>query len=97
MFATFGLHNRAQSSGAKTLRATKIEYHDGYDSYTMQHDIAILEVGSITQADLASTGAHPICLPSTDYHGGEAAVVSGWGSTKEGKYVEEKYSRLSLS
>ena len=63
----------------------------------MQHDIAILEVGSMTQAELASTGAHPICLPSTDYHGGEAAVVSGWGSTKEGKYVEEKYSRISLS
>ncbi len=72
------------ASGGVLLSLVQVIAHPGYDSWTIDNDIGLLQ----TSADmvLGSTNANTIPLPAqgSDPTEGQNLVVSGWGTEREG-------------
>lgn len=86
LHVTFNWLDRTTATNSHRLTATNVIVHRNYDSRTMEHDVAVIEF-DVTTAELtaAAPDAIPICLASAGHSKGQSAIVSGWGTTSEGK------------
>ena len=69
-----------------TYGAAAITYHPGYNSETIENDIAVVELDSEVPLD---TYPHikPACLPDAGALFPGEAIVSGWGTVGSGSYL----------
>lgn len=70
------------ASGGATIKAKRIIAHSGYDSYTLDNDIAVIELASAMT--LGQTNAKAADLPAAGSDPSGNVLVSGWGYLKEG-------------
>ena len=64
------------------VKVKKVITHSGYNSWTTDNDIALLQTA--TKLTLGQTNAQAIKLPAQDSDPSGDVVVSGWGYLKEG-------------
>lgn len=69
--------------GAQVIPVQRVVIHPGFNSTTMDRDVALLEL--VVPAPMSST-IQPVCVPSPVHSFLEAAecYIAGWGSTREG-------------
>lgn len=78
------LGSTSRSSGGIIVGASSFKNHDGYNSRTHANDIAIINLAQ----DVEFTNSiQPIGLASVDPAPGTTAVVTGWGTVKEGGFT----------
>ena len=82
--AMLGLHIQGHDSEWTVRRHLKrIIPHPSFDPKTYANDLALMEL----QKPVAlNQNIWPICLPSPahQFHAGESAWITGWGTTREG-------------
>lgn len=73
----------SRSSGGLYIKVAQITRHPQYDAATIDYDIAVIELSQ--QMNFIAT-MKPIPLPASNFlaQPGMLAVVSGWGTAKEG-------------
>ena len=69
-----------------TYGAAAIKYHQGYNSETIENDIAVVELDSEVPLDMYPH-IKPACLPEAGALFPGEAVVSGWGTVGTGSYL----------
>ena len=80
-----GVHSRsANEANHKTYAVSAVINHGSYNANNLRNDIAIMNLSTTVE-----TNAHvsPICITnvvSSDYVG-QDCVVTGWGTTSEGR------------
>ena len=80
-----GVHSRsANEANHKTYAVSAVINHGSYNANNLRNDIAIMKLSTTVE-----TNAHvsPICITnvvSSDYVG-QDCVVTGWGTTSEGR------------
>ncbi|AZZ95253.1 trypsin-like serine protease [Hahella sp. KA22] len=78
--AVVGLHRQNDMSDAQVIQVTEVINHPGYNSNTMQNDIALLKVAQkIDEKYTRITLGAP-----NDIYDGLTTTVIGWGDTSEG-------------
>ena len=66
-------------------RVKRVVRHRGFDMRTLYNDVAILTLNEPVEF---SETIRPVCLPSgSNLYAGQKAVVIGWGSLRESKYI----------
>ncbi|KAL5287681.1 epsilonTry.2 family protein [Megaselia abdita] len=78
---TVRLGSTSRSSGGVVVKAASYKNHPSYSGSTHAYDIAIIRLAS--SVSLSST-IKTIALASSTPAAGTSAVVTGWGTTKEG-------------
>uniref|UniRef100_A0A8D0G898 matriptase n=1 Tax=Sphenodon punctatus TaxID=8508 RepID=A0A8D0G898_SPHPU len=83
--AYMGLHDQSDRNNAKVQQKSikSIIYHKGFNDFTYDYDIAVLEL----QSPITFTNEiRAICLPDPthDFPAGKDIWVTGWGATIEG-------------
>ena len=75
-----GDHNRNVDEGTEEeYSVQQIISHEGYNSHTIDKDIALLKLSEDIQYNAAVS---PVCLPKRDPTDGKMCVTTGWGSTQ---------------
>eukprot|EP00918_Siedleckia_nematoides_P026337 GHVU01056802.1.p1 GENE.GHVU01056802.1~~GHVU01056802.1.p1 ORF type:complete len:272 (+),score=11.49 GHVU01056802.1:31-846(+) len=90
-----GAHDRTTRDG---IRSTLLSFlmHAGYNSNTLENDIAVIEFPSIGEFNAAW---YPACQPNAGNDYAEStSVVSGWGTTSSGGSQPSilRYTRLPV-
>lgn len=86
----------SKSSGGVSLSVDKVYKHENYNSKTVENDIAII----ITKGSFTfSEKIQPIGLPAAndEARAGSKAIVSGWGSLKEGGLSPSKLQYVEVN
>ncbi|EYF06132.1 serine protease [Chondromyces apiculatus] len=78
--ALVAYHGSLQQSGSLIKSSSKIIIHEGYDSWTLDNDIALVHLSS------AAANVTPVSLPAqgSDPASGALVWVAGWGATSQG-------------
>lgn len=71
-------------SGGKIVSVSSFKCHEGYNPSTMVNDIAVI---ILTEAVEYSDSIQPVSLASVDPAAGTLAVVTGWGTLREGAFT----------
>ncbi|XP_066269352.1 transmembrane protease serine 2-like [Branchiostoma lanceolatum] len=76
------------TSRVQVFNVERIIYHDRYDKYRIDFDIALMELDGAVQYDQAGY-VRPICLPDDDnvFDSNSNCYISGWGTMYEGGYT----------
>ncbi|NWX33439.1 TMPS9 protease, partial [Notiomystis cincta] len=83
-------------SDGKMERIFRIYKHPFYNVYSLDYDVALLELG--TPITFSST-IKPICLPDSShiFHEGARCFITGWGSTKEGGLMSNHLQKAAVN
>lgn len=78
------------------VKVKKIYQHEGYSSWTLDNDIALIETAS--DFNLGQQNAEKAELPAanSDAATGSTLTVSGWGYTKEGGTVPRNLYKVNV-
>ncbi|XP_052689239.1 deleted in malignant brain tumors 1 protein-like isoform X3 [Crassostrea angulata] len=93
------LNNKEPDSDEEEFEVEEIFMHEGYDSETLDNDIALIK---ITPKDgrgiMAGMYVQPACLPSdnTRYTVDLDCYISGWGATSLGSPNKLKYAKVPM-
>lgn len=94
-----GAHQRTESeeSSRQTIPVTQIFHHAGYDSGTLDNDIALIQLSQPALLNDA-IATIPIVTPAdkTLITAGTIAVVTGWGTTSEGGTLAAELQEVAL-
>ena len=66
------------SPHSRVFATQSITLHDDFNTNSLSHDIALLELAVANPTDLDDL--HPVCLPSEDPRPGDTGAVMGWGA-----------------
>ncbi|XP_078585935.1 uncharacterized protein LOC144867742 [Branchiostoma floridae x Branchiostoma japonicum] len=83
-----GLHIQGETtSRVQVFNVERIIYHDRYDRYRIDFDIALMQLAGTVHYDQAGY-VRPICLPDDDnvFDSNSNCYISGWGTLSEGGY-----------
>ncbi|KAH8400947.1 hypothetical protein KR009_001969 [Drosophila setifemur] len=90
-------HNRSNPHDQLIIQrwVSRVKIHELYNPYNVDNDIAILRLNK--PVDVENPHLRPICLPiqshSFDH---ELAIVTGWGSQKEGGYAADSLREVEV-
>lgn len=90
-----GVHTLSSNEG-QTIAVSQVIAHPGYNSSTMENDIALLKLASPADAAYA-----PLALPTTTVMAdagapGDMVIVSGWGATQEGGSTSDTLQEVAV-
>lgn len=74
----------SHNSGGSLVQAAQIISHEKYDSYNIDHDIAIIKLATSLTLEQTNAKSVPLTSQGNDPADGASAIISGWGSTREG-------------
>ncbi|NXN96832.1 TMPS9 protease, partial [Rhinopomastus cyanomelas] len=80
----------------KTEKVFRIYKHPFYNVYSLDYDVALLELASPVRL---SAAVRPICLPDSShvFREGARCFITGWGSTKEGGPMSKQLQKAAVS
>jgi len=83
-------------SGGATISATRLVTHSGYNSGTIDNDVALIILTSAMT--LGQTQAKAVSLPSqgSDPSSGTNVVCHGWGTTSEGGSISSAQREVTV-
>ncbi|KAK4326511.1 hypothetical protein Pmani_002976 [Petrolisthes manimaculis] len=97
VLAIAGEHDTEDNTETKTqsISSSKIVVHPEYDPNTFENDIAIIHLSDTLKFD---DSVQPICLAREDrQYEGKKAIVTGWGTTREGGDISIKLQEVELT
>ncbi|CAH1248374.1 ST14 [Branchiostoma lanceolatum] len=87
------------TSRVQVFNVERIIYHDRYDRYRIDFDIALMELDGAVQYDQAGY-VRPVCLPDDDnvFDSNSNCYISGWGTMYEGGDTADtnQYAQIPL-
>ncbi|KAK4316738.1 hypothetical protein Pmani_012146 [Petrolisthes manimaculis] len=97
VLAIAGEHDTEDNTETKTqsISSSKIVVHPEYNPNTFENDIAIIHLSDTLKFD---DSVQPICLAREDrQYEGKKAIVTGWGTTREGGDISIKLQEVELT
>jgi hypothetical protein len=90
-----GVHTLSSDEG-EVISVSEVIIHSGYDSSTMENDIALLKLASAADSTLT-----PLLMPTSTVMSSAAAegdlvTVSGWGTTSEGGSIADVLQEVDV-
>lgn len=80
-----GLHNQKDASKAEVITPKRIIAHPQYNSSTMSHDFALIELQQNSSYQPVALNDADIAIPNSG-EGEITSTTTGWGYTKEGSW-----------
>lgn len=82
------------ASGGTRVQLSRVVQHPNYDSWTIDNDISLLQVGS--PISLGSALINSIGLPDQEPADGVNVVVTGWGTTAESGSIPADLRKVTV-
>lgn len=96
MSVTIGLHNLRDLSSTETINSAKIYVHPEYDSYTVDHDFALIRLETPSRFEPVSYDANLDQL-LMDSEEKLELTTAGWGYTREsGRVFSDVLQKVNL-